>query len=141
MEVQESTVLLTREQGMKQAVLPQGDATVIKDNLSKYYQNMTTQNVDGTMALMTSYGEEYDAASAADLQDLFDSYDLSYSLTNANIYYYAADEAAVYTEVSIKDGESGESYTQSLIFILSKSESGAWTIDDTYHISFDSAQS
>jgi hypothetical protein len=141
MEVQESTVLLTREQGMKQAVLPQGDATVIKDNLSKYYQNMTTQNVDGTMALMTSYGEEYDAASAADLQDLFDSYDLSYSLTNANIYYYAADEAAVYTEVSIKDGESGESYTQSLIFILSKSESGSWTIDDTYHISFDSAQS
>lgn len=141
MEVQESTVLLTREQGMKQAVLPQSDATVIKDNISKYYQNMTTQNVDGTMALMTSYGEEYDAASAADLQDLFDSYDLSYSLTNANIYYYAADEAAVYTEVSIKDGESGESYTQSLIYILSKSESGAWTIDDTYHISFDSAQS
>jgi hypothetical protein len=141
MEVQDSTVLLTREQGMKQAELPQSTATVIKDNLSKYYQNMTAQNADGIMALMTSYGEDYDAASKADLQDLFDYYDLSYSLTNANIFYYAADEAAVYTEISIKDGETGDNYVQSLIFILTQSKSGAWTIDDTYHISFDTVQS
>ncbi|WNS43227.1 stalk domain-containing protein [Paenibacillus sp. MMS20-IR301] len=140
MEVQESTVLLTREAGMKPAVLPQGDAAVIKDTLSKYYQYMGAQNVDATMALMTSYGEDYDAAAKADLQALFDTYDLSYSLGTANIYYYSDDEAAVYTEVSIKDGESGENYTQSLIFIMFKSESGSWTIDDTYHISFDTVQ-
>jgi hypothetical protein len=143
MEVQESSVLLTREQGMKQAAIPQTDASVIKDNISKYYQNMSAQNVDGALAYLTTYGGDYDAASKADLQDLFDSYDLSYSLTNANVFYYdsTAQEAAVYSEVSIKDGESGESYNQSLIYILSKSESGAWTIDDNYGISFEAVQS
>lgn len=141
MEIQESTVLLTREQGLKQAVLPPADAAVLKDNVSKYYQNMNARNVEGASALLTSYGEEYDADSRAELQEIFDSYDLSYSLTTANPFYYAEGEAAVYAEVSIKDGDTGENYTQSLIFIFTKSDSGTWTIDDIYHVGFESLQS
>ncbi|QUL54096.1 hypothetical protein KDC22_27755 [Paenibacillus tritici] len=139
MELQESSVLLTREQGMKPAVVPQGDATGIKNTVSQYYENMNAHNVDGTAALMTSYGEEQDASYKEELRDFFETYALGYSMSSANIYYYAtaADEAAVYTEVTVTDGESKETYTQSLILILSKSESGAWTIDTSYHISYD----
>lgn len=137
MELQESSALLTREQGMKPAEPPQGDAAAIKNTVSTYYQNMTAKNVAGTMAVMTSFGEEYDTASKEELEDFFETYGFGYSLTAANIYYYAAGEAAVYTEVSINDTESKETYTQSLIFLLSQSGSGAWTIDDTYHLSFD----
>lgn len=60
MDLQESSVLLTREQGMKPAVLPQGDQTGIKDTLSKYYQSMNARNADAVLAVMTSYDKEED---------------------------------------------------------------------------------
>lgn len=136
MELQESSVLLTREQGMKPAVLPQGDQTAIKDTLSKYYQGMNDRNADAVLASMTSYGAEVDDSYKEELRDHFETYDLSYAVSSSNVFYYAADEAAVYADVVITDGESKETYTQSLILLLSKSESGAWTIDNTYHIEF-----
>ncbi|WP_238653601.1 copper amine oxidase N-terminal domain-containing protein [Paenibacillus piscarius] len=141
MDLQDSSVLLTREQGMKPAVVPQSDAAAIKNTVSGYYQNMTAKNVAGTMAVMTSFGEEYDTASKEELEDFFANYSLGYSPVSTNIYYYAAGEAAVYAEVTINDSESKETYTQSLIFLLSQSGSGSWTIDDTYHISFKAEQS
>lgn len=141
MEVQDRTVLLTREQGMTAAVLPQATAATIKDNLSKYYQYMSAENTDAISALMTSYGEEYDAATKSDMQDYFDTYDHRYSLDNSNVFYYSPGEAAVYAETTIKDADSGESYKQSLIFLFVKSEDGAWTVDETYNLSFDGDQS
>ncbi|MEK3717315.1 stalk domain-containing protein [Paenibacillus sp. FSL R7-0333] len=137
MELQESSVLLTREQGMKPAVLPQGDQTGIKDTLSKYYQGMNARNADAVLAVMTSYDKEEDDSYKEELRDYFKTYDLSYALSSSNVFYYTDYEAAVYTEVVITDGESKETYTQSLILLLSKPESGAWTIDTTYHIGFD----
>ncbi|WP_339250961.1 stalk domain-containing protein [Paenibacillus sp. FSL P2-0136] len=137
MELQESSVLLTREQGMKPAVLPQGDQTGIKDTLSKYYQGMNARNADAVLAVMTSYDKEEDDSYKEELRDYFKTYDLSYAVTSSNVFYYTDYEAAVYTEVVITDGESKETYTQSLILLLSKPESGAWTIDTTYHIGFD----
>ncbi|MFD1904241.1 hypothetical protein ACFTAO_38985 [Paenibacillus rhizoplanae] len=136
MELQESSVLLTREQGMKPALLPQGDQTAIKDTLSKYYQGMNDRNADAVLASMTSYGAEVDDSYKEELSDHFETYDLSYAVSSSNVFYYAADEAAVYADVVITDGESKETYTQSLILLLSKSESGTWTIDNTYHIEF-----
>ncbi|ETT78946.1 copper amine oxidase domain-containing protein [Paenibacillus sp. FSL R7-277] len=137
MELQESSVLLTREQGMKPAVLPQGDQTGIKDTLSKYYQGMNARNADAVLAVMTSYDKEEDDSYKEELRDYFKTYDLSYAVSSSNVFYYTDYEAAVYTEVVITDGESKETYTQSLILLLSKPESGAWTIDTTYHIGFD----
>lgn len=137
MELQESSVLLTREQGMKPAVLPQGDQTGIKDTLSKYYQGMNDRNIDNVLAVMTSYGEENDNSYKDELRDYFISYELSYTVSTSNVFYYTDYEAAVYAEVVITDGESKETYTESLILLLSKPESGAWTIDTTYHIGFD----
>ncbi|MHA6533272.1 stalk domain-containing protein [Paenibacillus sp. BAC0078] len=135
-EVQNRSILLTREQGMAAVVVPQNDASVIKDNLNKYLQAMSAKNLDSVHALMTSYGAEYDAASKEDTADFFKKYNISYSLNDANIFYYGGDEAAVYAETSVKDADSGESYKQSLIFIFSKSDSGAWTIDDNYHVAY-----
>ncbi|WP_019908648.1 stalk domain-containing protein [Paenibacillus sp. HW567] len=135
-EAQNRSILLTREQGMAAAVIPQNDASVIKDNLSKYLQAMSAKNVDGVHAQMTSYGPEYDDASKKDTADFFNKYNISYTLNDANVFYYGGDEAAVYVETSVKDADSGESYKQSLIFIFSKSDSGAWTIDDNYHVAY-----
>lgn len=132
--IQDTTVLLTREQGMTAADIPQGYAATIKDNLGKYFQAMTSKNIDGTMAQLTSYGEEYDAASEEDLQDIFDNYDLQYTLNASNIYYYAADEAAVYAEVTIKDVQSGEIYEQPMVVLFYQSENGVWAIDDFYYL-------
>ncbi|WP_187355532.1 copper amine oxidase N-terminal domain-containing protein [Paenibacillus tengchongensis] len=131
MELQDSSVLLTREQGMAAAPVAQGDEAVIKDLVTKYYQSMNTENADGVLALQTSYGE-YEADYKADLQEFFNEYNFSYALNNSNIYYYTSDEAAVYTEVTLKDTESGESYEQTLIFIMYK-ENGIWKIDDYYN--------
>ncbi|MEK3901089.1 MULTISPECIES: stalk domain-containing protein [unclassified Paenibacillus] len=137
MDLQESSVLLTREQGMKPAVLPQGDQTGIKDTLSKYYQGMNARNADAVLAVMTSYNKEDDDSYKEELRDYFKNYDLSYAVSSSNVFYYTDYEAAVYAEVVITDGESKETYTQSLILLLSKTESGAWTIDTTYHIGFE----
>lgn len=137
MDLQESSVLLTREQGMKPAVLPQGDQTGIKDTLSKYYQGMNARNADAVLAVMTSYNKEDDDSYKEELRDYFKNYDLSYAVSSSNVFYYTDYEAAAYAEVVITDGESKETYTQSLILLLSKTESGAWTIDTTYHIGFE----
>lgn len=140
-EAQNRSILLTREQGMTAAVVPQNDAAVMKDNLNKYLQAMSAENVDGVHALMTSYGEEYDTASKKETADFFHTYNLSYTLNDMNIFYYGGDEAAVYAETSVKDADSGENYKQSLIFIFSKSDSGAWTIDENYHVAYSEGQS
>lgn len=134
MNIENNTVLLTREQGMKAAAVPQGDASAIKDSVSKYFQAMTEENVEGTFAVMSSYGEEYDDSIQADMQEFFDTYDLSYALGDSNIYYFAAGEAAVFVDSTITDAETEESYKQSQILILSKSNNGAWTIDKFYSL-------
>lgn len=137
MEAQQRTVLLTREQGMAPAVLPETDAAAIKDNLSKYYQYMSAEDTEASFALMTSYGDEFDDVTKSDMQDYFDTYDLTYTLDQSNVYYYGLDVAAVYAETTIKDAETGESYKQSLIFIFEKSDSGAWKIGETYNLGFE----
>lgn len=133
---QDSTVLLTKEQAMKTTDIPQGHAAIIKDNLSKYFQAMTSENVDATLAQMSSYGEEYDAAKKESLQEFFKQLDLRYTLNNSNIYYYdaAAGEAAVYAETTVKEDKTGESVEQPMLFIFYQTETGGWTIDDFYYL-------
>ncbi|UQZ33331.1 hypothetical protein C2I18_07015 [Paenibacillus sp. PK3_47] len=137
MDLENSTVLLTREQGMKAAPVPQNDAAAIKSSVSKYYQAMTEENLDGTLAVMTSYGEDYDDALKADMLDYFDAYDFSYTLDASNIYYFAAGEAAVFTESTVTEAETGESYKQSQILILSQTAGDDWTIDEFYSLYYD----
>ncbi|MEK5449714.1 copper amine oxidase N-terminal domain-containing protein [Paenibacillus sp. FSL R7-0331] len=131
---EDRTVLLTKEQGMKSAGVPQGQADIIKDNLSKYFLAMTAKNVDATLAQMYSYGEDYDAESRSSLQEFFSEYDLSYVLNNSNIFYYANGEAAVYAETTLKDAETGESVEQPMLFIFYQTETGTWMIDDFYYL-------
>ncbi|MDF9842783.1 MULTISPECIES: copper amine oxidase N-terminal domain-containing protein [unclassified Paenibacillus] len=133
---QDSTVLLTKEQAMKTTDIPQGHAALIKDNLSKYFQAMSAENVDATLAQMSSYSEEYNAARKESLQEFFNQLDLSYTLNNSNIYYYdaAAGEAAVYAETNIKDAKTGENVEQPMLFIFYQTETGGWTIDDFYYL-------
>ncbi|MCE3203060.1 copper amine oxidase N-terminal domain-containing protein [Paenibacillus sonchi] len=135
-ELQDSSVLLTPEQGKTAAVLPQSDASAIKDSLSKYYAARNAKNVDGTLAQLTYYGEEYEASMKDAIAEYFEAYNLTETLNSSNIFYYTPDEAAIYVEVAVKDADSGENYTQSSIFIFSKSSSGQWTIDDSYLVSY-----
>lgn len=137
MEEQDRVVLLTREQGMAPSVLPETDAAAIKGNLSKYYQSMNAEDTKATLALMTSYGEEFDAAIHSDMQDYFDNYNLAYTLDYSNIYYYSPNEAAVYAETSIQDSDTGENYKQSLILVFEKSGNGSWLIKETYNLGFE----
>lgn len=134
-ESQSSTVLLTREQGIKPAAnIPQNDADAIKGTVNKYYQAMNEQNPTAVLSTMTSYGEEYDSSLKADLDDFFASYDITYTPGISNIYYYSAKEAAIYVESKDKEASEEETYEQGLIYILSKSDTGVWTIDDTYSV-------
>lgn len=135
-ELQDSSVLLTPEQGKTAAVLPQSDASAIKDSLSKYYAARNAKNVDGTLAQLTYYGKEYEASMKDAIAEYFEAYNLTETLNSSNIFYYTPDEAAIYVEAAVKDADSGESYTQSSIFIFSKSSSGQWTIDDSYLVSY-----
>ncbi|MNO12160.1 Protease inhibitor precursor [compost metagenome] len=135
-EVQDSSILLTPEQGMKAAVLPDSDASAIKDSLSKYYAARNAKDVDGTLAQLTNYGEEYAASQKDALAEYFEEYSLVHTLNNSNVFYYTPDEAAVYVESSVKDTGSAESYKQSSIVIFSKSSSGLWTVDDSYVVSY-----
>ncbi|MNE69789.1 hypothetical protein D3C80_1655370 [compost metagenome] len=121
---------------MKTTDIPQGHAALIKDNLSKYFQAMTAENVDATLALMSSYGDEYDAAKKESLQEFYKQLDLRYTLNNSNIYYFdaAAGEAAVYAELTVKEDKTGESVEQPMLFIFYQTETGGWTIDDFYYL-------
>lgn len=134
-ESQSSTVLLTREQGIKPAAnIPQNDADAIKGTINKYYQAMNEQNPTAVLSTMTSYGEEYDSSLKADLDDFFASYDITYTPGISNIYFYSAKEAAIYVESKDKEASEEETYEQGLIYILSKSNTGVWTIDTTYNV-------
>lgn len=134
-ESQSSTILLTREQALKPAAnIPQSDADAIKGNITKYYQAMNEQNPSAVLSTMTSYGDEYDSSLKGDLEDFFASYDLTYTPGVSNIYFYSANEAAIYVESKEKEASEEETYEQGLIYILSKSDTGVWTIDDSYSV-------
>lgn len=134
-ESQSSTILLTREQALKPAAnIPQSDADAIKGNITKYYQAMNEQNPSAVLSTMTSYGDEYDSSLKGDLEDFFASYDLTYTPGVSNIYFYSGNEAAIYVESKEKEASEEETYEQGLIYILSKSDTGVWTIDDSYSV-------
>lgn len=139
-ETQDSSVLLTPEQGKTPAVLPDSDAAAIKDSLSKYYAARNAKDVDGTIAQTTFYGEDYQADMKDSLTEYFKNYNLVYTLISSNVFYYTAEEAAVYVENTIKETGSTESYTQSSVIIFSKSSSGLWTVDDSYQVSLSAGQ-
>jgi hypothetical protein len=134
-ESQSSSILLTREQALKPAAnIPQNDADAIKGMITKYYQAMNEENSTAVLATMTSYGEEYDSSIKADLDDFFASYDITYTPGISNIYYYTAKEAAIYVESKDKEASEEETYEQGLIYILSKSDTGVWTVGNTYNV-------
>jgi hypothetical protein len=134
-ESQSSSILLPREQALKPAAnIPQNDADAIKGMITKYYQAMNEENSTAVLATMTSYGEEYDSSIKADLDDFFTSYDITYTPGISNIFYYTAKEAAIYVESKDKEASEKETYEQGLIYILSKSDTGVWTVDDTYSV-------
>lgn len=134
-ESQSSTILLTREQALKTAAnIPQNDADAIKGTIIKYYQAMNEENPTAVLSTMTSYGEEYDSSLKADLDDFFTSYDITYTPGISNVYFYSAKEAAIYVESKDKEASEEETYEQGLIYILSKSDTGVWTIDNTYNV-------
>lgn len=134
-ESQSSSILLTREQALKPATnLPQHEAEAIKNNINKYYQFMNEKNVAGVLANMTSFGEEYDSLLKVDLEDFFASYDMTYTTGISNVFYYSANEAALYVEDKEKEASEEETYEQGLIYVFSKSDNGVWTIDTTYTI-------
>ncbi|OKP85165.1 hypothetical protein A3844_17025 [Paenibacillus helianthi] len=130
-ESQDSTVLLTPEQGKTAAVLPHHDAAAIKDSLSKYYAARNAKDIDGLIA-QTTYGKDHEAALKENLTEYFKGYNLVYTLNSSNVFYYSADEAAVYVEYTIKEADSAESQTQSSVYVFSKSSGGLWTVDDSY---------
>lgn len=134
---QNSTVLLTRDQALIAADVPQADSTAIKDNINKYYQYLNEENTEGVISTMTSYGEEYNASVKADLNEFFTSYNITYTPGISNIYYYGAGEAAIYVESKDKEASEAETYEQGNIFILSKADNGSWTINDTYNVSYE----
>ncbi|WP_313639424.1 copper amine oxidase N-terminal domain-containing protein [Paenibacillus sp.] len=134
-ESQSSTILLTREQALKPAAnIPQNDTDAIKGTITKYYQAMNEENPTAVLTTMTSYGEEYDSSLKADLDDFFASYDITYTPGISNVYFYSAKEAAIYVESKDKEASEEETYEQGLIYILSKSDTGVWTIDTTYNV-------
>lgn len=134
-ESQSSTILLTREQALKTAAnIPQNDADAIKGTITKYYQAMNEENPTAVLSTMTSYGEDYDSSLKADLDDFFTSYDITYTPGISNVYFYSAKEAAIYVESKDKEASEEETYEQGLIYILSKSDTGVWTIDNTYNV-------
>lgn len=134
-ESQSSSILLTREQALKPAAnIPQNDADAVKGMITKYYQAMNEENSTAVLATMTSYGEEYDSSIKADLDDFFASYDITYTPGISNIYYYTAKEAAIYVESKDKEASEEETYEQGLIYILSKSDTGVWTVGNTYNV-------
>ncbi|HEY4430237.1 MAG TPA: copper amine oxidase N-terminal domain-containing protein [Paenibacillus sp.] len=134
-ESQSSSILLPREQALKPAAnIPQNDADAIKGMITKYYQAMNEENSTAVLATMTSYGAEYDSSIKADLDDFFASYDITYTPGISNIFYYTAKEAAIYVESKDKEASEEETYEQGLIYILSKSDTGVWTVDDTYSV-------
>ncbi|ULO08373.1 copper amine oxidase N-terminal domain-containing protein [Paenibacillus sp. 19GGS1-52] len=134
---QNSTVLLTRDQALIAADVPQADSTAIKDNINKYYQYLNAENTEGVISTMTSYGEEYNASVKANLNEFFTSYNITYTPGISNIYYYGAGEAAIYVESKDKEASEAETYEQGNIFILSKADNGSWTINDTYNVSYE----
>ncbi|OMF87759.1 copper amine oxidase N-terminal domain-containing protein [Paenibacillus sp. FSL R7-0273] len=131
---EDRTVLLTKEQGMKAATVPQGDAAAIKESLAKYFQAMSAEDASATLAQMYSYDEEYDTDTRASLEEFFSEFDLSYTLNQSNIYYFADGEAAVYAQTTVKDAADGESVDQTMIFIYYQTETGGWMIDDFYYL-------
>ncbi|BCG60848.1 copper amine oxidase N-terminal domain-containing protein [Paenibacillus sp. URB8-2] len=132
---QKSTVLFTREQGMQRAEMPQGTDNAIQDTLKRHYESLNDKNVTVMLSTMTSYGEDYDNTQKSSLEEFFKMYDLAYTLSASNVFYFNGAEAAVYVEQQVTDKNESVSYNQALILLLDKSADGAWTISDSYTVS------
>ncbi|MFD1776039.1 copper amine oxidase N-terminal domain-containing protein [Paenibacillus rhizophilus] len=132
---QKSTVLFTREQGMQRAEMPQGTDNAIQNTLKRHYESLNDKNVTVMLSTMTSYGEDYDNTQKSSLEEFFKTYDLAYTLSASNVFYFNGTEAAVYVEQQVKDKNESVSYNQALILLLDKSDDGAWTISDSYTVS------
>lgn len=132
---QKSTLLLTRDQGMKPAEMPQSISTAIQELLKRHYQNLNDKNVAGTLSTLTSHGEAHKDTQKKSWEDFFKSYNLSYAVSASNVFYYSENEAAAYVERQITDKNESASHNQTLILILNKSAEGTWTISDSYTVS------
>ncbi|MFF2911104.1 stalk domain-containing protein [Paenibacillus sp. NPDC057934] len=134
-ESQNNVVLLTREQGLKPANVPQDDSVAILNNLTQYFQFMNEKDAKKVVSTMTSNGAENDDSLIGDFEEFFDSYDITYTPVVSNIFYYNAGEAAVYVESKVKEASEKVSFQTGSIYVLSKSANGAWTIDTSYVVS------
>ncbi|WP_025695698.1 stalk domain-containing protein, partial [Paenibacillus durus] len=132
---QKSTLLLTRDQGMKPAEMPQSADTAIQELLKRYYQSLNDKNVAGMLSTLTFHDEDNDKAQKAALEDFFKTYNLSYALSASNVFYYSDNEAAVYVEQQITDKNESSSSNKTLILVLNKSAEGTWTISNSYTVS------
>lgn len=134
-EVQSKTVLLTREQGMKKADVPQADTAAIQNDITNYFKYMNNKDAKGVVSTMTSNGEEADDSLQSDFEDFFDTYDIKYTLGVSNIFYFANGQAAVYVETKEKEASESTSFQVGEIYLLSQSDAGNWTIDYSYTVS------
>lgn len=130
-----STILLTREQGMTSVTLPQLDSTLIQNTLDLHYQNLNSENASGVMDTLASYSEEDYNETLDSLQKNFNSYDLAYKVKSSNIFYYNNDEAAVYIEEQITDKSDSSTTDLSLILVLDKYDDNQWIIQTSYIVS------
>ncbi|WP_379130376.1 copper amine oxidase N-terminal domain-containing protein [Paenibacillus sp. sgz500958] len=133
-QLMQSAVLLSTAEALKPAVMPQSELTSINGVLSTYYKALNGEDIDGVTALMTSYGEESDTQVSLSFQQLFSQYNIKYIPGVSNVYYYNGSEAAVYAEQKTQESDANDVYEQGIIYILSKTSSGEWTIDRTYNV-------
>uniref|UniRef100_UPI000471B47F stalk domain-containing protein n=1 Tax=Paenibacillus zanthoxyli TaxID=369399 RepID=UPI000471B47F len=134
-QTQKSTLLLTRDQGMKPAEMPQSISTAIQELLKRHYQSLNDKNVAGTLSTLTSHGEALKDTQKKSWEDFFKSYNLSYAVSASNVFYYSENEAAAYVERQITDKNESATYNQTLILVLNKSAEGTWTISNSYTVS------
>lgn len=136
-QLQQSSILLSSEQALKPAEIPQTELAAINKTLSSYYKSLNDEDLSGIMGIMTSYGADSDAQASLSFKQLFSRYNISYTPGISNIYYYSGSEAAVYAEQKTKESGEADTYEQGIILVLSKASDGSWKINQTYSV-FDS---
>ncbi|WP_162551171.1 copper amine oxidase N-terminal domain-containing protein [Paenibacillus tepidiphilus] len=116
--------------------VPKEAESAILAELELNYKYSNEENIDGLLADLTAGTAEYEQAKQLYSQ-IFQTYDLSYTLESAKIIDYTDSQAAVYVIQTTKKlkGPEFKNNRAASVMMLVKGEDGSWQLGPTYLIS------
>jgi hypothetical protein len=116
--------------------VPKAEEDAITAVLQANMKYSTEENLEGVLSTMDATSPGFDQNKQVYMQ-MFNMYDLSFTLDSSKIIYYTENEAAVYTVQTTKKlkGPAFQDNRSVMVSTLKKSKAGKWELEASFPIS------